>query len=88
MSLYPTKTRLALLRDVRDGVVLDLIDDTIDPGQEIPTWNTAGAEDGFPARRVTAAITAMCREGWVTLGSDHMTWRLTDKGRAVLRDAP
>jgi hypothetical protein len=80
-DLYPTKTRLALLAAVRAGHVLDLPDED---SQEIPTWDTSGAEDGEPARRVTARVTELCRAGWITLSADGMTWRLTDEGRTVL----
>jgi DNA-binding transcriptional regulator PaaX len=72
-SLYPTKTRLALLQAVADNDVWKIADgDTIDL-----------IEGGHSERRVTAAIAEMERAGWVAL-HDVGRWELTDAGRAVL----
>lgn len=80
-DLYPTKSRLALLEAIAQGHVYDLHDDERDT---ITTFDTTGAEDGIPARRVTARVDEMVRAGWVCIGRDDVTWELTDAGRAVL----
>jgi hypothetical protein len=78
-DLYPTRARLALLRDVDDGKVSD--SDDAAPVLDL-------GDDGFA--RVADAIWTMRRAGWVELppGTDEPdepgTWRLTDAGRAVL----
>lgn len=84
MSLYPTKTRLALLRAVANGYVIDLPDFE---GDAISTFDTSGAEDGEPARRVSARIDEFARAGWVCYGPDGVTLELTGAGRAVLDGA-
>ena len=80
-SLYPTKTRLALLRDVADGIVY----------QSLLSENRGHcyADAGGPSgrRKVTAAVAEMQRVGWVRFAipgrwSCHL--ELTDAGRAVL----
>lgn len=82
--LYPTPTRLALLRAVERGVVLQLPDE--DRG-DLATFDTSGAEHGEPARRVTASIGLLERANWVHLDVCSVTWRLTDLGRAILSEA-
>lgn len=84
MSLYPTPSRLALLRAVSYGEVLEGITDE----HAGVTWLTTGAEDGEPARKVTARIDEMHRAGWVELADDAVTWRLTELGRIVLDGKP
>jgi len=81
MSLHPTKTRLDLLEAVGAGDVLQVPD-----GDELllATFDTTDAEIGVRARRVTARIGELEREGWVRLRVDHMTWELTSAGLAVL----
>ncbi|MBM0274107.1 hypothetical protein [Micromonospora tarensis] len=71
MSLHPTKTRIALLDEVRAGRVFrDAIGDSYISGD----------------RKVNAAIREMQTAGWVELyvnkSGDY--WRLLDAGRAVL----
>lgn len=83
-TLYPTKTRLALLRAVAAGNVIDLPDDKHDA---ISTFDTTGAEEGEPARRVSARVDELARAGWVCYGRDGVTLGLTDAGREVLAKA-
>ena len=80
-DLYPTKTRLALLAAVDAGNVIDLPDDEFDA---VSTFDTTGAEEGEPARRVSARIDQFARAGWVCYGADGVTLELTDVGREVL----
>lgn len=79
-DLYPTKTRLALLRDIRDGHV---IEGPVEPWAG-DVWNTARAETGDQARKVTARVHELEDAGWVECGGDLTTWSLTAAGRAVL----
>lgn len=82
MSLYPTKTRLALLERVAQGDVLEGITDNT----EGETWLTD--MDGSVPQKVTARIAELERAGWVRLPDDPpVVWRLTDAGRAVLAAA-
>lgn len=81
-DLYPTKTRLALLRDVADGVVWG----RRSAGRDA-NWNAWRGVTG----RVTASIREMERVGWVKLGRPESPsfyasrpYELTDAGRAVL----
>jgi hypothetical protein len=75
VALYPTPTRLELLRAVAAGAVLDGItnDDAwlidLDP----------------PATKVTARMAEMDAAGWVHLDGPPV-WALTDAGRTVLED--
>lgn len=71
-DLYPTKTRLALLRDVDAGNVLDGITDD-------HVWLVDNPE---PPRKVCARMREMEAAGWVEQGEPF--WRLTDAGREVL----
>lgn len=80
-ELKPTKTRLALLQAVYNGVVLRLPDEE---HGDFATFDTTDAEVGYPARRVSSQIDQMERVGWVHLHVNGMTWTLTDSGRAVL----
>jgi len=75
-DLFPTPTRLALLRDVAAGLVCDT--DELAPHLDI-------GEDG--TTRVAEAIWAMERAGWVVQPSDRLLWELTDAGRALLEEA-
>jgi hypothetical protein len=72
-DLYPTKTRLALLRDIADGKVCDGADGA--PHLDIGDGETA---------RVADAVWAMERAGWVTQPSDRLLWELTATGHIVL----
>lgn len=81
-DLYPTPTRLALLRAVDAADVIEgLTEDT-----DGDTWLLAQSPYGH--RRVTARILDAQGAGWVTLHADGVTWRLTDTGRAVLDAHP
>lgn len=71
-DLYPTKTRLALLRDVADGRVKRRF------GVDIDTWTD---------RTVTFRMEELERAGWVELGEfvgRSQQWQITPAGRAVL----
>lgn len=79
-DLYPTKTRLALLREVADGRIM---------------LGAGGIAYGGPCysvvtgRTVTARIAEMFHAGWVepAEGTEGGYWSLTDAGRAVLDGA-
>ncbi len=80
-DLYPTKTRLALLRHVAAGIVYKHTHD-----------GSSTTNAGFT--RVTARIAEAEQAGWVELEeADHLdtyplrVWRLTDAGRAILDQA-
>lgn len=83
-DLFPTKTRLALMRAVAAGHVLQLPDEE---RGDLATFDTTDAEIGAPARRVNARAAELERAGWVRLMADDVTYRLTDAGRAVLDGA-
>jgi hypothetical protein len=76
-DLYPTKARLALLRDVDDGKVCD-------HSTEFAPY--LRLDDGDLAR-VADAIWGMERAGWVMQPAASMLWELTDKGREILAGA-
>lgn len=81
-GLYPTPTRLALLREVDARNVCDgsLHSDDRHEGQTllVPVMHDE------PIRRVTAAVREMESAGWVELPDGHAIWHLTAAGRAVL----
>lgn len=83
MSLYPTKTRLALLRAVAEGEVWQNSN-----GESVETLAaTLGVSD--PVRRVTAGIAEQERAGWVHLAElkyGSKQWQLTATGREVLAE--
>jgi hypothetical protein len=81
VSLYPTKTRLALLRAVDQADVIEGITDDTDGD----TWLLLPPPD--EPRRVTARVLEAQQAGWATLHADGVTWRLTDAGRTVLAGA-
>lgn len=81
-DLYPTKTRLQLLRDIAADNVVDGLTDETDGHiwlLDIVTFD--------PPRKVTARVLELEHAGWVEQGPDGATWRLTAAGRAVL-EAP
>jgi hypothetical protein len=75
-DLYPTKTRLDLLRAVAYGRV------TVSPGSQI----IHRTESSF-SRRCDSAIREQEAVGWVRLGADGGTYEPTEAGRAVLDGA-
>lgn len=81
MSLYPTKTRLALLQAVADGEVWQNLN-----GESIETAShVVGVSD--PICRVTAAIAEQQKAGWVHLVElkyGAKQWQITDAGREQL----
>ena len=74
--LFPTKTRLALLRDVARNLVWG------DDGDVLAATGDGGR------RKVTVQVADMCRAGWVRpgglRGDRRRPYELTDAGRAVL----
>jgi len=70
-DLYPTPTRLALLRRVAEGQIV---------------WLAGGiSRDERDGSRVTARVAEMERAGWITRDfGPWRRWKLTDTGRAVL----
>lgn len=82
-GLYPTRTRLDLLRAVDAQQVVDG-DVSGDPDAQGEHWVCPEFEDPV---RVTARIAELARAGWVELPDGHAIWRLTDAGRAVLDGA-
>ena len=81
-GLYPTKTRLALLRQVANAQVLT--DLTVD---EFTVWLFPDAPTSWQDRvKVTARVREMDHAGWIaenTIGD----WQLTDDGCKVLESA-
>jgi hypothetical protein len=85
--LYPTKTRLRLLRHVAAGLV-----------KESPYGRHESYDGGESLRKVTGRVDELSRAGLVTLkpadrptGSTFAPWRVwdvTDAGRAVLDTHP
>lgn len=76
-ELFPTKTRLALLRDVADGKV-----------RSVGALIWLHLDDGSRAG-VSVAVREMKSAGWVKCPGGQDTWEPTDKGRAVLEgEAP
>lgn len=67
-GLYPTPTRLRLLREVDAEEIIRRSDD--------------GASVDLDGYRVTAKVAELAAAGWVEL--DGSVWRLTAAGREVL----
>lgn len=81
--LYPTKTRLALVRAVANGQVATDVtadDDLIWLYPNYPTEHDT-------RRRVTHDVRELERAGWVEEDQAGVFWRLTGAGRAVLANA-
>ncbi len=81
-GLFLTPTRMQLLRDVRDGFVVEYPTTaayTTDTDSYLRVPNT-------PDRKVTARIAELERAGWVRLDMIWMHWRLTIEGRQVLEE--
>lgn len=74
-GLYPTPTRLALLRDVAAGNVLD----GVTPETDGHTWLVVAP---FVPLKVCARIQEMDAAGWVERGEPF--WRITEAGTVVL----
>ena len=78
MSLYPTKTRLALLQAVADGKA---------HVETSPPYDSYAAGMG----KVTARCEEMYRAGWIEQGGEFgafvRNYRLTNLGREVLEAA-
>lgn len=82
MSLYPTKTRLGLLRDIAEDRVFT--DVTAEHARIVFAPN---APDEWQTQQtVTSRVEELEREGWI---EEHgcSSWRLTDAGREVLDGA-
>ncbi|TDC82420.1 hypothetical protein E1193_11765 [Micromonospora sp. KC606] len=85
MSLFPTRTRLALLEGVRQGHVQYGIGPDGVPGaprRQPAAWDISDPRRG--PRKVSAAIEEMERAGWVERPDRTAVWQLTDAGRKVL----
>jgi hypothetical protein len=82
MDLYPTPTRVNLLRDVDEGRVFTDVTAEHDRVVLVPNapteWQTQ--------RLVTVRMAEVERAGWVE-EYDAAMWRLTDKGREILAGA-
>ena len=74
IDLYPTRTRLDLLRAVAHGRVYLSTSGHVMRRGEGPMIN----------RRCDAAIREQEKAGWVRLGADAGTYEPTDQGRALL----
>jgi hypothetical protein len=78
-DLYPTKTRLALLEDVRDGLVYE---ESLPGGRYVRS---------APTGYVTARVIEMLRAGWVEQRSApgdkwRKQMRLTAEGERILAE--
>lgn len=71
--LHPTPTRVALLREVAAGHIL----------QPRP----GGHSRDMAGKRVTAAIADLAAAGWVERAPGCAVWDVTAAGRAVLEQA-
>lgn len=83
-DLYPTQTRLALLQDVKDGlIVADVRSEDVWRDERL-----AGIYDPMTATRtkVTARVRELEEAELIQLGGNYI-YRLTDTGRAVLNGA-
>lgn len=86
MDLYPTPTRVRLLRDVEAK-----------PGNVYRIREPAGYTESYcrdPHRKVTAMCEQLERADWIRLGLParpsmfaSRPWELTDKGREILAGA-
>lgn len=81
-DLYPTKTRLALLRNVQLGLVFR-------NGTDPESYLTSGSGSGANRRTVTDRIAELCRAGWAEPGPQNQhdrlrPYQITDLGEAVL----
>ena len=75
-DLYPTKTRLGLLRAVDNGRV------------KLSHSGAIIRASSYANRRADASTRELMQAGWVQLGPDGGTYELTGDGRAVLDGAP
>ena len=73
--LEPTEALVALLRDVDARHVLENEEECA-PYLELP---------GDEPAQVGKAVWEMERAGWVELPGDTLVWKLTDRGRQVLK---
>lgn len=80
MSLFPTKTRLALLRAVANGQVHT--DWTVDEFRAVlfPDAPTSWQD----ASTVTARVLEVEREGWIEERGSTGEWRLSEEGLRIL----
>lgn len=81
MSLYPTPTRLALLREIDAENVTD--------GAEDDETYLIDPDPPYDSRKVTARVDEMQRAGWCDLDDRRpYLWVLTQPGRDVLAGTP
>jgi hypothetical protein len=76
-DLYPTPTRIQLLRDLETECVVE---------NEDGTW-LLSQTNAFPPVKVSAEIRKFHSAGWVELLPNVERWVLTDAGREILRGA-
>lgn len=90
MSLYPTKTRLALLQAVADGAVAEHY--PLLPAGPYSLLDR-GPGEGPRWRKVTAAVDEQRRADWIRIGEQEYPggqyksprrWEITALGREVL----
>lgn len=74
-DLYPTKTRLALLRDIADGKVADDPDGT-------PMLHLGGGE----RTKVASATWELESAGWIYQAEGYTGWQIAPLGRDVLKE--
>lgn len=84
-GLYPTKTRLALLRQVANNQVM--VDLTTEDG-EFRVVLFPNAPDEYQTQQtVTARIDEMESEGWIRVDRAGVYYLLTDAGCRILEEA-
>lgn len=84
MRLYPTTTRLRLLRQIANGQVG--IDLTADLGYRAVLWPDAPTSWQDQVT-VTARVNELERAGWVRRDDGEVWWLVTDAGNEVLAAA-
>lgn len=91
-ALFPTKTRLALLRDVADSATR-VYDEHSWSGKPVVAWLEWRTEARNVRRsRVTARVRELRNAGWIRtrpgdVGLHQQDYELTDEGRKVLDEA-
>lgn len=86
-ELYPTKTRLALLR----GVAASQVQTARDGPTSCVLWFMDAPESWTYSRNVTARMAELQRAGWVVESEPAgpgAWWLLTDAGRKLLEEHP
>lgn len=84
-DLYPTKTRLALLKDIAYGRVLT--DISRDDDQDVILLFPNAPSEWNSRVRVTVRVRELEQAGWAEEFILGPTWSLTEAGRDVLEAA-